>query len=257
MAVDLQTRLQVAKQASFISGDELRRQFEGEWHKGDRDKGVLEADRVSREAIRIFLSQVYPREVIWGKQMGEAPASPSFWVVDSLNGAENFATGDEHFATTVAWVENGEPLVGVVSVPSKRCLYTAIKGGGAFFQDTRLTARTTSRLEDSYVLTGFGHGAGRDRGFEAAMLIKDKVRQLKTREAPALEICSVAAGIHDAFLHFDLQPWEWVAARLILEEAGGKLTDINNQPMKLKSRAALASNGKLHAELTQLLGGHA
>lgn len=250
---DLQTRLQVAKQASFISGDELRRHFEGDWHDAQHAAGVAAADQASRDAIHTFLSQIFPDEEIWGKGTTETPHGKSFWVFDSLNGAENFSAGEERFSTTVAWVENGEPVVGVVSVPSKRALYWATKGGGAFFQDQSLHVRENKRLEDAILLVGLGYGEARDKGVETVVALKDRVRQLKVREAPALDICSVASGTADGYVQYDLKPWDWIAARLILEEAGGKLADIDGNLMKLGTKAALAGNTALFDELRNAL----
>lgn len=250
---DLQTRLQVAKQASFISGDELRRHFDGDWHDTKHAEGVAAADLASREAIHTFLSQIYPNEEIWGKGTSEPPKGKSFWVFDSLNGTENFAAGDERFATTVAWVENGQPVVGVVSFPSKRALYSATKGGGAFFQDTPLHVRANRRVEDAVVLVGLGTGETRKHGVEAIATLETRVRQLKVSEVPALDICSVAAGTADGYVQYTLKPWDWIAARLILEEAGGKLTDISGNPMKLVATAALAASDSVFDDLRTAL----
>lgn len=251
--IDIQTRLQVAKQASFISGDELRRQMEGDWHDADHEAGVKKAEQASRDAIHTFLKQIFPDEEIWGKGHDTKPSQTSFWVFDSLNGEENFAAGNEQFATTVAWVENGQPTVGVVSVPSKRALYWATKGGGAFYQDKPLHVRANSKLSDAIVLLGLGTGEARHQGVRALELLQDTVRQLKIREAPALELCSIAAGTADAYLTYSVRPWEWIAARLILEEAGGKLQAADGSPMKLDTQAAMGGSGNIGDELRAVL----
>ncbi|MBI4185681.1 inositol monophosphatase family protein [Candidatus Berkelbacteria bacterium] len=251
--IDLQTRLQVAKQASFISGDELRRQFEGDWHDIQHAEGVAKAETASQEAIHTFLRQIFPNEEIWGKGHESRPQATSFWVFDSLNGEENFAAGNEHFATTVAWVENGQPVVGVVSVPSKRALYWATKGGGAFYQDKSLHVRENSNPKDAIVLVGLGSGEARRKGVKAAEILQDRVRQIKIREAPALELCSIAAGTADAYLTYSVKPWDWIAARLILEEAGGKLTAADGSNMKLDTQAALGGNDTISDQLRAIL----
>ncbi|MBI4032119.1 hypothetical protein HY374_00255 [Candidatus Berkelbacteria bacterium] len=253
MATNMQARLQVAKQASFISGDELRRQFEGDWHRADREHGVNTAAHESREAIRIFLEQVYPGEQIVGKGMGEVPTTGSYWLIDSLNGAENFSAGDEYFATTVAWVENGQASIGVVSEPSKRALFWATKGGGAWYADTKLSVRAVAQLSEAFILLGLGQQEARSTSVETITRLAPKVRQLKGREAPALELCAVAAGTHDAFIHHDLESWDWMAAKLILEEAGGTMTDPAGATLTLTSRDIVASNGALHTELLAAL----
>lgn len=251
--IDLQTRLQVAKQASFISGDELRRQFEGDWHDERHEEGVALAEQASRDAIHTFLHQIFPEEEIWGKDSAARPNGTSFWVFDSLSGRENFAAGNEQFATAVAWVENGQPAVGVVSVPSKRALYWATKEGGAFYQSKSLNVRTNRQLSDAIVLVGLGYGEAREQGIAAMDALQGKVRQMKVREAPALELCSIAAGTADAFLSYDVKPWDWIAARLILEEAGGKLVAADGTTMKLDTQAALGGSGNISDELRAAL----
>ncbi len=251
--IDLQTRLQVAKQASFISGDELRRQFEGDWHDERHEQGVAQAEAASREAIHTFLRQIFPTEEIWGKDTDSRPQGTSFWVFDALNGSENFAAGTEQFATTVAWVEEGQPVVGVVSVPSKRALYWATKGGGAFFQGKPLHVRTNRQLGDAIVLVGLGFDEARAHGLAAMEALQGKVRQMKVREAPALELCAIAAGTADAYLTYRIKPWEWIAARLILEEAGGKLIAADGSNMKLDTQAALGGSGNISDELRAVL----
>lgn len=253
MSTNIQARLQVAKQASFISGDELRRQFEGEWHRSDREQGVKIANHESQEAIRIFLEQVYPGEQIVGKGMGTIPASGSYWLVDSLNGAENFSAGDKYFATTVAWVEDGQVTIGVVSEPSQRSLFWATKGGGAWYADAKLTVRPVGQLDQAFILLGLGQQATRATSVETITRLAPKVRQLKGREAPALELCAVASGTHDGFVHHDLEAWDWMAAKLILEEAGGSITDASGQSLTITSRDVVATNGALHNELLKAL----
>jgi len=252
---ELQVRLQVAKQATYISGEELKRHFHGEWRAGNIKEGVVTADRASRDSIKTFLTQVYPNDLIWGKGMGEGkPAGKSFWLIDSLNGGENYGTGDSYYATTVAWVENGTPLIGVVSNPFRKQLFHAVKAEGAVLNNEPIKVRDTATLKEAYVLASFGHGDTRAKSVKTIEKLLSEVRQLKVREAPALEICAIAKGTHDAFVHHGLKPWDWVAARLIVEESGGVMTDLGGQPMKFDSPTGLVSNGKIQSQLLQVIG---
>ena len=80
-----------------------------------------------------------------------------------------------------------------------------------------------------------------------------QAKQLKVRESPTLDMCSIAGGVHDAFLYYGLEPWEWIAAKLIVEEAGGTITDLEGQPLTIRSEAALISNKTLHTDLLKLV----
>ncbi|MBI4023130.1 hypothetical protein HY375_03125 [Candidatus Berkelbacteria bacterium] len=251
--MDLQARLQVAKQAAFVSGDELRRHF-------DSGRGVREAvldagqaQRASLDAITVFLSQIYPDEPLWGRGFGETPPGKTFWLVDPLNGADGFKTGDERYATTVAWVENGQPLIGVVSLPSRRHLYWAIQGGGAKYQDRTLAVRSAGSLEDSVVEVVIGSQPHRAASLQALTAVARFAYQVTAHVSPALGICSVAEATRDAFIGHELHAWDWVAAKLILEEAGGQMTDLEGQPMKLGSPSGLASHPKHHANFLKHL----
>lgn len=250
---DYQVRLQVAKQASYISGEELKRHFNGSWRDSDMKKGVVEADRSSRESMITFLSQVYPNETIWGKGMGELPKVKKFWLVDSLNGGENYGTGESYYATTVAWIENGEPILGVVSNPSRGQLFSAVKGRGAQLNNQSLVVRPTKLAKDAYLLASFGHGETRAKSVKTVEKLLDKVRQIKIRECPALEICAIAQGTHDAFVHHGFKAWDWVAAQLIVNEAGGTMSDLESKMMMINTESGLVSNGHLHNELLKII----
>ena len=237
---DLQVRMQVAKQATHIAGEELKRRFLA----GARD--AVEAERASREAITTFLSQIYPEELIWGRGMDKSPSKPTFWVFDSLNGAENFSIGDPFFCSTVAWVQEGQPMIGVVSNPMHNQQFNAVRKGGATLNGKPVTVRATDDLSQAHVLVSFG-----DEKVIASL--QAKVKQLKIRESATLDMCSIAGGVHDAFVYYNLEPWEWIASKLIVEEAGGTITDLEGQPLTIRSEAALISNSKMHTQILKLV----
>lgn len=237
---DIQVRMQVAKQATHIAGEELKRRFLA----GERD--AVAAEQASREAITVFLSQIYPNELLWGRGMDAAPSKSSFWVFDSLNGAENFSIGDPFFCSSVAWVQDGGPMLGVVSNPMHNQQFTAVHKGGATLNRQQVTVRSTNKLDQAHVLASFGKK-------EIIPKLAAEVKQLKVRESATLDMCSIAGGVHDAFVYFNLQPWEWIAAKLIVEEAGGTITDLEGQPLTIRSEAALISNKELHTDLLKLV----
>ncbi|MGI6103444.1 MAG: inositol monophosphatase family protein [Patescibacteria group bacterium] len=253
MATNLQTRLQVAKQAAFIAGDELARRF-ALWESGGPAIDAAAAEVAARETILIFLKQIYPNEVIWGRNCGELGSATSFWLIDGLNGEGNFSTRNDKYGTSVTWVENGEPTVAAVSMPERRHLFWATKGAGAFYQDRKMHARTEANLTEAFVYGGFGPIEAREQAISAAVKLAKVVRQLSYRDVPALNFMAVAHGIHDVFVGHHLKPWDWVGPKLIVEEAGGTVTDWQGQPMKLATSTAVASNGRLHNDILKLLG---
>lgn len=250
---NLQTRLQVAKQAAFISGDELRRRFDA-WQSGGPAIDAIAAEKASRETISIFLKQIYPTEVIWGKNCGDLGSAKSFWLIDALNGEGNFSMGNDKYATSVTLVQNGEPVVSALCLPSRRHLFWATKGKGAFYQDRTIHVSVESSLDRSFVYSGFGSLEGRGEVLDATTKFAKVVRQLSYRDVPALNFMAVARGIHDAYVGFQLKPWDWVGPKLIVEEAGGMVTDVQGQPMKLATTKCVASNALLHNDILKLLG---
>ena len=253
MPTNLQTRLQVAKQAAFISGDELARRFD-QWVSGGAAIDAVAAEQASRETIEIFLKQNYPNEVIWGRNCGDLHGEKSFWLIDGLNGEGNFSTRNDKYGTSVTWVENGEPVVAAVCMPDRRHLFWATKSGGAFYQDKPIHVRTEANVANAFVYGGFGPIDAREQAISAALKLAKVVRQLSYRDVPALNFMAVAHGIQDVFVGHHLQPWDWVGQKLIVEEAGGIVTDWQGQSMKLATTTCIASNGAIHSAILKLLG---
>lgn len=249
---DLQVRLQVAKQAAYIAGEELRRRFRGDWRKEDRSGGMKDADQASRKGMSTFLSQVYPKEAVSGKGVGDLPKVANFWVIDSLNGEENFSAGDAHYATVITWMEANKPVLGVIYNPSHEQMFAAVKGNGAYLNNRLLKVQPIKNLQDAFSIIDFGF----DKKLPELKTIKnlvEKVRQVKIRQAPALDLCSVADGSADAFISFAINPWDWLAPKLIIEEAGGKLTNHQGQDINPAISNIVASGGLIHNQLIKAL----
>lgn len=250
---DLQVRLQVAKQAAYIAGEELKRNFRGNWRKTDRQKGAQNADNLSRKAMTTFLGQVYPKEAIAGKNIAPLPQVQDFWVVDSLNGQANYSVGDAHYATVITWIEKRQPVLGVVYNPTHNQMFSVTRGQGSYLNNTKLEVQNTAQVKDAFVIVDFGDGSKRKKGFELAAKLIDVAKQLKIQEAPALDLCAIAAGSQDAFISSSLEPWDWLAGQLVIEEANGVVSDLEGKNLALLSTGIVATNGKVHKELLKAI----
>lgn len=242
-----------------------------------RDFGEVEQLQVSRKGPADFVSvadtkaeRIVRRELEkarpgFGFLMEEGGAVAGSdkdrrWIIDPLDGTTNFLHGLPHFAVSIGLEERGEIVAGVVYDPVKDEIFWAEKGVGAFVGDRRMRVSGRGRLADSLLATGIpylGHqeGAGH-REFmaqmQAAMAQTSGVRRWG---AASLDLAYVAAGRYDGFWESGLSPWDVAAGVILVREAGGYVSQIDNRPHRLDSPTILAANDRLHNDFVKLLGG--
>lgn len=245
---DLQVRLQVAKQAAYIAGEELRRHGRGrEWEQKSRTTRITEGLKLSQKSMTTFLSQVYPKEAIAGKNIGELPQVDAFWLVDSLSGENNFASGNNDYASVLTWIEKGQPVLGVIYEPANNNMFAAIAGSGATGNAKDLKVSEISKLNESFITTTFVRGASANLNLVKKFL--GKAANIRVGSSPILSCVEIAVGSADGFVAYDLEPWDFASAKLMIEEAGGKITDTQGKIINLSTRDIIASNGKIHKDL--------
>lgn len=219
---------------------------------------VTEADRQAEELIRGQLSRVRGRDAVYGEEFGESGSGPRRWVLDPIDGTKNFIRGVPVWATLIALVEHGEPVVGVVSAPALGRRWWAAQGGGAYTgksltQARQLNVSKVSRLEDaslSYSSLDGWRTLGRR---EAFLQLTDQVWRTRAY-GDFWSYCMVAEGAVDLAAEPELELYDMAALVPIVQEAGGTFTSLNNDPGCSGSNA-LATNGRLHtAALHQLSG---
>lgn len=250
---DLQVRLQVAKQACYIGGDELKRFYRGVQNQEyilDRQSLLLEADTRARRSMSAFLGQVYSKEPISGKGVGPIPNAKNFWVIDALNGEQNYASGGVSYSTTLAWVQNGEVTLGVIFDPITNTMYSATKGVGAFIDTKKIDIKRIAKLKEAHAIAYLGENG---EGLESAKKLAPQVTHLTAPESPALGLALTATGKVDCFVGRDLEPWHWLAGKLFVEEAGGTTSDFSGSPLKFDSKEIVATNGPIHNETLKAL----
>lgn len=223
-------------------------------YKSDRSI-VTEADIKSEERIKSILESEFPTYSMLGEELGYVERDPNHsWVIDPLDGTTNYTMRTPFFSVSIGLMERGEPILGVVHYPHEGEVFRAERGGGAYLNEERIRVSDERDIEKS-MLT-FCHG--RDEESTKAMvnifgrlkLINNKVRQIG---AASLELCYVACGRTDAFMMPGLNPWDVAAGALIVEEAGGRVSDFGGEPFHMNSRSLLASNGGLHDHLLELI----
>lgn len=247
---DLQVRLQVAKHAAYIAGEELLRELRAKWPVKDREGLVKLGETASRKAMTTFLGQMYPNEAISGRNIADLPNIKNFWVVDPLNGYWNYSSGDLNFTTVLTWMENRKPVLAAVYQPNGEIMYTATLGNGAYMRDRKIVIPTTDKIGDAIVKLSL---SDKEERIKLVDSLQNKTKQIKINDSPALDLCSIAYSSCDAYIGRGLAPWDWLAPKLILEEAGGMLTDLNGKDLMLSSTDVVASNGKVHKEILGLI----
>lgn len=217
---------------------------------------VTEVDALSEAAIRAVIARTYPDHAVLGEEegLGCSPADAPFrWIVDPLDGTVNYAHGFPVFCASVALEAGGERVVGAVFDPNRQELFTATRGGGAFLngQPIRVSA-TPSLTTPALVSTGFPYDASGEDNLELVARLLRLGVPVRRPGAAALDLCNVACGRMDAYWEMGLKPWDSAAGSLIVQEAGGTVTDAHGQPDPY-GEMIVVTNGKIHADLLALL----
>ena len=177
------------------------------------------------------------------------------WVIDPLDGTTNYAHGYPRFCVSIGVEHESVRTLGVVYDPLLDELYTAVRGGGAWRNGRRLRVSTTASLGEALLATGFAYDVRRsavDNLDHFAALVK-RSRAVRRDGSAALDLCYVAAGRFDGFWELKLHPWDVAAGLLIVEEAQGRTSDLHGGPAPRSGRELLASNGRIHDALVDVL----
>ena len=228
----------------------------------DRMDYASEVDGLAEAEIIKELRRANPDYAVLGEEGGAQGKGGRFtWVIDPLDGTSNYLRGYPHWCVSIALVENGEPIHGVVFDPLRNDLFTASRGGGAQLNDRKIRVSERRELTGAMLATGF---APRERARAGAQL--DCIRELlrdaedvRRGGSAALDLAYVAAGRVDAYFEAGLQPWDIAAGVLLVREAGGMVSDFrgaNTGHLDVRgtgSRQLIAGNLKLCVPLQKTI----
>ncbi len=190
------------------------------------------------------------------KNNDEIDFSGRVWVLDPIDGTANLVRDFGQSAVSLALVENGAPLIGVIYNPFTDELYAAERGKGATLNGRPIHVTAATRVADSLIAVGtcpYHKDMGKEI-FTSLYNVWQEAEDIRRMGAAALDLCHVAAGRADGMFEHILNPWDIAAGVLLVEEAGGKVTDMDGAPVRLdRPISVLASNGKIHEELLQLI----
>ncbi len=240
---------------------ELKRFFNGSFtvtSKGSLNDLVTEADHASEKAIIDIIQKNHPDHFILSEETGEIKQnSPYKWIIDPIDGTINFANGIPICCVSIGVEFNGEIILGAVYNPFMNEMFFAEKGKGATLNDIKIGVSEEDNLLKSCLVTGFPYQYldsenGPLQIFEKLVRKAIPVRRLGSA---ALDLCWTAAGRFDGFYEHKLQAWDSAAGFLIVEEAGGTVTDLKGNVYNPYQPGIIATNGKIHAQLQALVNG--
>lgn len=222
---------------------------------------VTEVDLECERMFRAVIAERFPDHDILAEEFGGTPpggaASRYRWIFDPVDGTTNYAHGLPIFCASLGVEIDGRVEAGAIYDPSRKELFTAERGEGAFLNGIALKVSDETSLVDGLLVTGFPydvHTRGEDLvGLFGAFL--GRSRAVRRLGSAALDLCYVAAGRFDAFWEQLLKPWDVAAGALMLEEAGGRITGMDGTPFDLNAGHLVASNGGIHDQMLDVIAG--
>ena len=249
--------VQVAEAAARCAAEIIRDSKSGGLqvqHKGVIDL-VTQIDLAAEAAIREHLTRETPDIPILAEEGGGAWDAKTRWIVDPLDGTTNFVHGYPSYAVSIGLEVDGVLTAGCVFDAVHGLAYTASLGSGAWCGDERLHVSSTDSLDQSLLVTGFAYdrreAADRYLRYVRAFMIAGQ--GLRRAGAAAMDFVALARGQVDGYWEFNLNPWDIAAGVLLVQEAGGRVTDMEGGKLDLERPRLLASNGAIHAEMGEIL----
>jgi myo-inositol-1(or 4)-monophosphatase len=221
---------------------------------------VTESDLASERLIIDRIKTYYPRRAILAEESGTNQPAPDDaqsewrWVIDPLDGTTNYAHGYPCFCVSMGLEQQGRLELGVIYDPMRDELFTAERGEGAALNGKRIQVSPTPSLGSALLCTGFPYDV-RERGEFARHFANFIMNAQGVRRdgAAALDLAYVAAGRFDGFWEEGLKPWDVAAGVLMIEEAGGRVSDYQGGPLSIYTPPILASNGLIHEQMMRVL----
>ena len=251
----------IARAAALRAGEMLMERFSEVKTVSYKGRGniVTDVDMAVEKEVLSLLRREYPDFNALGEESAEVPADVGYvWIVDPLDGTRNYASGIPFFSTVVGLARDGEVLVGVNYDPVRDEMFEAEKGRGAFLNGQRMAVSDKSAISDCIIGMDLSYNnEGAVNGLDVIRSIWPGMQTSRIMGSAALGIAYAAAGRTDLYFHHQLEPWDQVAGILLVEEAGGIITDRSGKRAGLYSDGLIATNTTLHAEFMSRTGGMA
>lgn len=247
-----------ARELSLEAGNMIRKQWplaSSVTHK-DRIDLVTETDVAVEKFLTERLLELVPDSTMMAEESysGE-PLGEWTWIIDPIDGTTNFVHRHPFVAISIALCHNGRIVTGIINAPMLNECYWAVRGHGAFVNETRLHVSQTRALDQSMIAFGIPYTIDKDLDAWISRFypVLPQAQAMRRCGAAAIDLSYVAAGKYDGFYEAGLRPWDAAAGWLLVEEAGGCVTRYNGEPYYLGSYDIVATNSLIHRELTGLL----
>jgi myo-inositol-1(or 4)-monophosphatase len=224
-------------------------------HKGQFDL-VTDVDRKCEQAIFQILHEAFPQSGFFGEEDTRTElTADEVWIVDPVDGTTNYSHGYPHFSVSIALRRQGRVALGVVYEPTRGELFEAVRGQGAFVNGAPIRVSDTRELAQSLLATGFPYDRCQNPDNNLQRFAAMTMRTLGVRRggSASLDLAFTACGRVDGYWELRLQPYDVGAGALLVEEAGGRLSDLRGEPFDWTGREVVASNGLLHDTLLESL----
>jgi len=256
----LQTAMAAAKAGADVVGRYFRREGLAVDRKGVNDF-VTQADRESETAVLAEIRRRFPDHLILAEEGGGAGEGDSDhqWLIDPLDGTTNFMQGLPVYCVSVACRRGNELLAGVIHDPEGNNVFTATRGGGAFWNGRRMSVSNQDGLRSAFLATGYPFRALPTLDVYLAIFreVFQQAKAIRRCGSAALDLAYTAAGVYDGFFEFRLSPWDIGAGVLLIREAGGTVTDLDGGGRFFQGGNILAGGPSLHAALQAAVAKHA
>jgi myo-inositol-1(or 4)-monophosphatase len=251
-----QTAIHAARLGGAILQDYAKKGFTIH-SKGQAINLVTEADLQSEEAIIQSIRSKFPEHQILSEEQGlqDIPQHPIKWIIDPLDGTINFAHGFPMYNVSIGVEYQGTCMIGVIYDPTRDELFLGQQGRGATLNGTRIQVSTTPKLAEALLVTGFAYDihTATDNNLKEFCAFTLRARGMRRTGTAAIDLCYIACGRLDGFWELQLNPWDTAAGKVIVEEAGGKITNYAGEPYSIYGKTILATNGLIHQEMVEVL----
>jgi len=220
---------------------------------------VSEVDVAAERAIIDTLKDAYPSHGFLGEESGSTSHQSDFiWIIDPLDGTTNFLHSFPQYCVSIALQHKGEITQAVIYEPNRNDLYTATKGRGAFLNDKRIRVSKCDKLQEALIGTGFPFRDFKylDDYLHMFKSMIQKTTGIRRAGSAALDLAYVASGSLDGFWEIGLSPWDIAAGGLLIQEAGGIVTDLSGQAGWLESGNILVASPKIHDDMQAIIASH-
>jgi myo-inositol-1(or 4)-monophosphatase len=257
-SIMLDLAVRAAREAGAILQEYARRGFRIS-HKGRIDL-VTEADLASERHIKELITSHYPTHDILAEESCTSvrgnPGEDYCWIIDPLDGTTNFSHGYPCYAVSIGVERKGEMVAGVIYDPTRDELFTAERGAGSMLNGEKIQVSDVDQLERALVVSGFPYDVRErmDEYLPAWRIFLERAQGVRRLGSASIDMCCIANGRMDGFWEHGLNPWDTAAGWIIIEEAGGRVSQMDGSPFDNYTSSLLCTNGKIHEEMLAVLG---